>query len=316
VGGAAILAALVWRLGTGPFQDAARMLNAWSLAAAAAIAVPTTVCCAWRWSLVARGLGVDVPLRAAVVAYYRSLFLNTVLPGGVLGDVNRAVRHGREVGDPGRALRTVAWERSAGQVVQLALAAAVLGLLPSPVRSFMPVVVTAVVAGALAAAVLGRALRARPLSRGARALRTAAADVRVGLLAKRTWPGILVASTGAVAGHVLTFLIAARTAGSTASPTLLLPLAVVVLLGMGVPTNVAGWGPREGVAAWVFGAAGMDARQGVATAVVYGVMVLVSSLPGAVVVAAGWLPRKGRERYAPHPLRPPKTAGVEGAAHG
>ena len=41
------------------------------------------------------GLGVEVPLRDAVAAYYRSQFLNATLPGGVVGDVHRAVRHGR-----------------------------------------------------------------------------------------------------------------------------------------------------------------------------------------------------------------------------
>ena len=60
---------------------------------------------------------------------------------------------------------------------------------------------------------------------------------------------------------------------------------------MAVPMNIAGWGPREGVAAWAFGAAGLGAAQGVATAVVYGVMVLVASLPGAVVLVAAWLRR-------------------------
>ena len=85
----------------------------------------------------------------------------------------------------------------------------------------------------------------------------------------------------AVAGHVATFVIAARSVGSVASPLQLLPVALLVLLAMGLPLNIAGWGPREGAAAWVFGAAGLGVEQGVATAVVYGVMVLVASLPGA-----------------------------------
>jgi hypothetical protein len=68
----------------------------------------------------------------------------------------------------------------------------------------------------------------------------------------------------------------------------LLPLALLVLVAMGVPANVAGWGPREGTAAWAFGAAGLGADQGVAIAVSYGVLALVASLPGAaVLVAAG-----------------------------
>lgn len=316
--GASILAVLVWRLGTGPFLDGVRTIDGWSLAAATGIAVLTTVCCAWRWSLVARGLGIGVPLRAAVAAYYRSQFLNTTLPGGVLGDVHRAVRHGRDIGDVGRSLRAVAWERSAGQVVQVALAMIVLLALPSPVRSSMPVVATAVVTGALGAVLLSRALPHGRPSRWARTLRTAAADIRDGLLARRVWPGVVLASAVVVAGHTATFLIAARTAGSTASLVRMLPLALLVLLAMAVPTNVGGWGPREGVAAWAFGVAGLSADQGVATAVVYGVMVLVASLPGAGVLVAAW---PHRDSWRPHRADPPRrrapvTARPEGGARG
>jgi glycosyltransferase 2 family protein len=318
VGGVAILALLVWRLGTGPFLDGVREVDGWSLAAATAIAVVTTVCCAWRWSLVARGLGVGMPLRTAVAAYYRSQFLNTTLPGGVLGDVHRAVRHGRDVDDVGRGLRAVAWERSAGQVVQIVLTTIVLLALPSPVRSSVPVVAAAIVAAALGAVLLSRVLPQTGPSRWARTLRAAGADLRDGLLARRAWPGIVAASAVVVAGHAATFLIAARTAGSTASMGRMLPLAMLVLLAGTVPTNIGGWGPREGVAGWAFGAAGLGAAQGVATAVVYGVMVLVANLPGAVVLIAAWLRRDSRGPHPadPPPRPPPATARSESAARG
>ena len=316
LGGVAILVVLVWRLGTGPFLDAVGQINGWSLAAASGIAVLTTVCCAWRWSLVARGLGVGVPLPVAVAAYYRSQFLNSTLPGGVLGDVHRGVCQGRDVGDVGRGLRTVVWERSAGQFVQAVLTVIVLLLLPSPVRSSMPVVAAAVVAGALGAVLLIRALPRGGASRWARILRTVATDVRDGLMAPRAWPGVVLASAVVVAGHTATFLIAARTAGSTASTARLLPLALLVLLAVSVPTNIGGWGPREGVAAWSFGVAGLGAAQGVTTAVVYGVMALVASLPGAAVLIAAWLRRGARGHASLAQRRLPATAGAEGAAHG
>jgi glycosyltransferase 2 family protein len=318
LGGAAILALLVWRLGTGPFLHGVRTVNVGSLAAAAGIAVVTTVCCAWRWSLVARGLGVGVPLRTAVAAYYRSQFLNTTLPGGVLGDVDRAVRHGRDVDDVSRGLRAVAWERSAGQVVQAVLTIIVLLALPSPVRSSMPVVAAVIVGAAIGVVLLGRALPNSGPSRWARTLRTAGADLRDGLLARRAWPGIVVASAVVVAGHVATFLIAARTAGSTASVAKMLPLAMLVMLASTVPTNIGGWGPREGVSGWAFGLAGLGAAQGVATSVVYGVMALVASLPGAVVLVVAWLQRDTRRphRADPPARRPPDAARPEGAAHG
>ena len=70
------------------------------------------------------------------------------------------------------------------------------------------------------------------------------------------------------------------------------------MLAMVLP-SVAGWGPREGVTAWVFGAAGLGAERGVATAVVYGVMVLVASLPGAAFLVRGMVPSQPSLRSSP-----------------
>jgi glycosyltransferase 2 family protein len=322
--GATILVVLVWQLGTDPFLEPLHRIDARSMAAATAIAGLTTVCCAWRWSLVSRGMGTDLPMREAVGAYYRSQFLNTVLPGGVLGDAHRAVRRGRDIGDVGHGVRGVVWERTAGQVVQVALTVVVLAALPSPVASSMPVVVAAVVAVTLAVVLLGRILPRRRAPVLGRTARAAVTDLRQGLLSARAWPGVVLASVVVVAGHTATFLIAARTAGSTASLVQLLPLALLVLLAMSLPTNIAGWGPREGAAAWVFAAAGLGAANGVATAVVYGVLALVATLPGAVLLAAAWLRPRDRqiEPEAGGPGRPgsrrPRlsTAAAEGAPHG
>lgn len=291
-GGAAILAVLVWRLGTGPFLDGLRTINARSLLAAAAITLVTTVLSAWRWTIVARGLGVGIPLRTAIAAYYQSQFLNTALPGGVLGDVHRGVRHGQDVGDVGRGLRAVAWERGAGQAVQAVLTVCVLLALPSPVRSAMSTVLMTAAAVAIGLVFIIRTLPRHGSSRTARTLRAAGADVRSGLSPAHAWPGIAIASALVIAGHTTAFLIAARTAGSTASTLTLVPLAMLALLATALPTNIGGWGPREGVAAWLFAAAGLGADQGVATATVFGVMVLVASLPGAVVLVVAWWRRR------------------------
>jgi uncharacterized membrane protein YbhN (UPF0104 family) len=275
--GAGVLAVVVWRLGTGPILAGLRTVNVWSLAAAAAIALATTVASAWRWSLVARGLGVPIPLRTAVAAYYRSQFLNTTLPGGVLGDVHRGVRHGRDSGEIGRSLRAVAWERTAGQAVQVVLALVVLLAIPSPVRSWLWLAVPVAVALALAVAL---AMGLMP-SRWSGIL---GADLRAGIFSRPAWPGITAASVLVVAGHATTFLIAARTAGPAASTERLLPLAMLALLAMTVPVSIGGWGPREGATAWLFGVAGLGAGQGLATATVYGVLVFVACLPGAAVL--------------------------------
>jgi len=290
-GAAAVLVVLVWRVGTGPFLEGLRTIDGGALAAAAGLAALTTVCCAWRWRIVARGLGVDLPLGTAVAAYYRSIFLNVTLPGGVVGDVHRGISHGRDTRDVARGLRAVAWERSAGQVVQVVLTVAVLLVVPSPVRPAMPLVALALVAVAAAVVLAGRVRPAAGRSSRWARLRTAAArDMRDGLLANRAWPAIALASALVVAGHAATFLVAARTAGVTAPPSRMVPLALLVMLGAALP-NIGGWGPREGVTAWAFAAAGLGASSGIATAVAYGVMVFVASLPGATVLLAGWARR-------------------------
>ena len=304
-----MLAFLVWRVGTGPFLDGLRTVDGGALAAASGLAVLTTVCCAWRWRLVARGLGVDLPLGTAVAAYYRSIFLNVTLPGGVVGDVHRGVSHGRDTRDVGRGLRAVAWERSAGQAVQIVLTVAVLLVMPSPVRAAMPLVALALLAAAAGVALAAHLRPAVGRSRWARLRGAVARDLRAGLLTGRAWLPIALVSALVVAGHAVTFLIAARTAGVTASPSQLLPLALLVMLAAVLP-NVGGWGPREGVTAWAFAAAGLGASRGVATAVVYGVMVFVASLPGAAVLVATLVRRDGAVGMSRPPVHPAELQRV------
>jgi uncharacterized membrane protein YbhN (UPF0104 family) len=249
-------------------------------------------------------------LPAAVAAYYRAVFLNLVLPAGVAGDVHRGVSHGREVNDVGRGMRAVVWERAAGQFVQVALAIAVLLVLPSPVRSSMPFVAIAAVMVVLGVVSAGRMRAKGRHSRLTRIWNTVVTDVRDGVLRRNALPAVVVASTVVFIGHAATFLVAARTVGVVAPLSKLLPLALLALLAMVLP-SIGGWGPREGATAWVFAAAGLGADRGAATAVAYGVLVLVASLPGAAVLVVGWLPR---HHFSKARSRRRVVLGPEGAA--
>jgi uncharacterized membrane protein YbhN (UPF0104 family) len=310
VAGLAILAILLGLLGFGPVVDGLRRLDGGAVAGALAIGAVITAGGGWRWNVVASGLGVHLPLGRAVADCYRAQFLNAMLPGGVVGDVHRAVRHGRDIGDVGLGVRSVVIERVAGQSVLAVIAIAILLVLPSPVRSTMPVVMAVilglmvlglvafslvvlspVVVGLVGRVSLGQALapgRMGPLGRLGRGLIRLAGDLRAGALAGPGRNRVVAASVVTTGGYLAMFLLAARTAGSTAPVLVLLPLTLLALLAMVVPLNLAGWGPREGVAAWAFAAAGLTAAQGVATAVVYGVLVLIASLPGAAVLLVRW----------------------------
>ena len=113
-------------------------------------------------------------------------------------------------------------------------------------------------------------------------------DLRDGVLRRNALPAVVFASVAVALGHAATFVVAARAAGVDAPISRLLPLALLAVLAMVLP-SIGGWGPREGLTAWVFASAGLGADRGAATAVAYGVLVLAASLPGALVRV---LPRK------------------------
>jgi uncharacterized membrane protein YbhN (UPF0104 family) len=287
IGGIGIVALLAGKLGTSAFLDGIRVIDAGTLLAALGIGLLTTILSAWRWRLVAHGLGLRLPLAGAVADYYRALFLNAALPGGILGDVDRAVRHGRDSGDVGRGVRAVVLERSAGQVMLVGVALAVLVTDPASVLPQVPLGMLPWVAGAVVVLPVVVVTAAR--GRFAAWLRTAGADLRHGLCTRDTAGPVVLASALVLAGHLATFVVAARAAGLTAPLGTLLPLMLLALLAMGLPLNVGGWGPREGALAWAFGAAGLGAAQGLTVAVVYGVLAFAASLPGAGVLLVRWL---------------------------
>ena len=307
IAGVVILTVLTWRLGTGVFLDGLRRIDGPTLLAALGIGLLTTVFSAWRWCVVARGMKLRLPLGPAIADYYRALFLNAALPGGVLGDVHRAVRHGQSAGDVGRGVRAVVLERVAGQAVLAAVGVTVLLTQPSPVLTETRHLAVLLVAVSLCGVVTVGAVRSRGraprASRRYRAVRAALTEARGALLARGSWPGVLISSVVVLAGHVLMFLLAARAAGSTASTAELVPLALLALIAMGLPLNVGGWGPREGVTAWAFGAAGLGATQGLTVAVVYGVLSFAASLPGVAVLVARWYAglRRPQENAAAEP---------------
>lgn len=279
--GAAVLVALAVWVGTDAVVDGLAAIDAVAVLAALTAGLLTTLCAAGRWCLVARGLGVALPFGTAVADTYRASFLNSVLPAGVLGDVHRAVRHGR---DDGRGLRAVVLERSAGQVVVVVAGLAVLLARPVLLGGLLPALGAGLALLGVVALVARRVPRVRVL------LGAAASDVRV--LARRTGPAVVALSLTALAGYLALFVVAARAAGATAPVGELLPLLVLSLLAMVLPLNVGGWGPREAVGAVAFSAAGLGAAQGLTAAVVYGVLGMIACLPGLGVVLLARAPRR------------------------
>jgi uncharacterized membrane protein YbhN (UPF0104 family) len=259
VAGVAVLGVLAWHVGTTPFVAGLEAIGPGSVAAAVVLVAGTTLCSAERWRLVARRARVSLTTRESLEAYYRSQFLNSVVPGGIVGDVHRAIAH--------RTVKSVVVERVLGQAVQVALGLlVVLVAWPADLGPSTPVLSAAAAAGILVLAVLTFVLTER------------------GLLDVEHVPAVLGLSALAAAGHATVFVIAARAVGVEAGAGVIGAVAFVVLVAAALPTNVAGWGPREGAAAWAFALVGLGAATGTSVATAYGVLATIATLPGGALL--------------------------------
>lgn len=268
-------------------------LDARWIGAALVLSLLQMLLLAWRWRFTAGRLGIDLPFGAAVSEYYLGVFLNQLLPGGVSGDVSRAWRHARTPAPTGPAVRAVILERMTAQVVMTTVAlASVLYLLG---WSGLQQAAAASAAIGLAMVVVRRLVgRAEPGSWRARIW----ADTRAAVLVREALSIQLVTSLVATSSYIALFLMAARAIGVPTETVMLVPLVAPVLMTMLIPITVAGWGVREGAAAALWGLVGLTPEDGVAVSIAYGLLVLVSSAPGALVLTTV-LPG-GRDRRVRH----------------
>ena len=300
--GVGVLVAVVAQVGSEPFVHGVSSLDPRVIAAVFALSAVATAAAAWRWSIIAGRLGVALRFREAVGLYYRSQFLNTVLPGGVVGDVERALTQGRSAGNVAQAARAVVIERSMGQLVQVGLAAIVIAcfglefegvLLPALGIGVTAIVVTGLVATAASARVRS-------------ALRRELDELSAGVGSLGAFVRVVVASIVVVACHVVTFGVAVGAVGASVPPLRIAVIALVVLLAGSIPLSIGGWGPREGTAGWAFAVAGLGASTGVAASALFGVAAMIAVAPGLVLAVASAV----RRRRTPAPARAAVLAGA------
>ncbi len=282
------------------------------VAAALAISVLQMLALAWRWRFTAGRLGVRLRFRTALAEYYLGSFLNQVLPGGVTGDVARAVRHARSDVPTPAAVHAVVLERLSAQVVMTSVAIASVALLPSlgaGIRALAAVMLLLFLMGAFRGATRAAAHGARPAGGGSVARRFWS-DAEHAVLAPGARLMQLVTALFTVGSYVAVYLCAAEAVGTEVPWWVLAPLVAPVLMTMLLPITVAGWGIREAAAAGLWAGVGLSPEDGVAISVSYGVIVLASTAPGAAVLTAAALAGRGRT------ARPHRARSAEPAAEG
>lgn len=278
-----LLGLLFWQLDLGAVTDTLLAIPLWLLVPVGVLVVLQVVISAWRWRYTAAALGLTIPAGVAFREYYLATCLNQLLPGGVVGDVNRAWRQGLRSGLKLAAVHSVMIERLSGQLMLgvMAVVGAV-AYLPNVLRLTESKAGPWLIALTILAIVAALLLRKRlPVY-----LSLLRKDLRGALLGWRNLSVHLISSALVVSAYLGVFLVLAAGQGNwagTGSPGLLMALCSLLLLAMVIPVTVAGWGVREGVAAALWPLAGLPAEQGVALGIAYGVVNLLWSLPGGLL---------------------------------
>lgn len=237
--------------------------------------VLSTFSMARRWQITAQAHGLELRYRHALREYFLSLAINALVPGGVVGDVSRAVRL-RNKGDLRRAAQSVIAERLFGQgalvlilVAGLTFSLAVPGAILWPPATIW-VLGLGLLAGVAILAALGRARLTAEFAQFCKSLLTR--------------PAIVLHAIFAATLLIFALYACARATGSVVPLDASVTVLPLVLCAMLIPLSVAGWGWREGVAAALFPLFGASAGAGIAMGICYGAVMLLAALPGVAVV--------------------------------
>ncbi len=285
LGSLALLGGLMWWSAAGDVWARLREADLFWVAIAFVALTCSTLSMTRRWQLTAGALGLDLAYVGALREYYLSLLANCVLPGGVAGDVSRAVRT-RNLGDLKQAAQSVLAERLLGQAALLAIV-------------FAGLCCAVLTPGGIAWPAATVRLLAVGLFFGA-GLLIWFATVRITARFTRFFLGLLsrrdIVAHAVFASVLLIFGLyaCARATGTSLPLEAFYTILPLVLCAMIVPLSIAGWGWREGIAAALFPLTGASPEAGIAMGICYGAVMLLAALPaiGLLLVSTDPAPKQ------------------------
>lgn len=264
--------------------------------AALAVAVTGSCTAGLRWSRIARGAGLRLSDRHALLFHFRGITVNTLLPGATVGgDAMRAAQASRIGNALLPALFSVVLDRLAGLWSQALLSLAALVLLAPGGMGAAPRWLVAGYAGLLAVLVVAPwlPLARLPLGRAAGPLATPAArwhELASGWdryrreRGRELWP-IAGLGLGVALLYTTAFWLCLRAVGLEVSWPVTVAVAAAIFIAGSIPVAIAGFGPREVGAAAAFAAIGAGAAPATAAAVLYGLAGTAQGLAAAPLFA-------------------------------
>lgn len=250
----ALLALVVRIVGVQALLEGGQVVTPATVLAALGLGLLATFAQALRFSLLLKQSGPPVSWRRALADCYSAGLLNMVLPGGLGGDLARVAAY-RNAGARRwlSPLSVVGAERLSATTVLFTTAAVT--LIPVAPSFSWTAAAVAAVTGVLS--VLGM----RGMSAATIGLVWLTAGVTIG-----SFFGL--------------YLIAMLTLGGPVIPA----LAVVGLAAMSIPLGVGGWGVREVSVSVLAGSLASSVEWAVTSSTGYGLLAVISTLPGAITL--------------------------------
>jgi uncharacterized membrane protein YbhN (UPF0104 family) len=269
------------------WSEVLKNLDPWSGIAAFLVLLVGQVANGYRHWVILLGLGRRLPARLVLALTSTGMFFNQVLPSGLGGDVIRVLNIRRRCGWA-RATASVLLDRVAGVSFNLALVACLIPVyshLDIPPAAKIGIAICAI--GPLIAIAVGTWLanwkRGRRL--WPRVLRFAPYGLILLRRLARLRTVLLLSVPVAIGFFCFVSAFALLGVGLSAKVdvlgyTMMIPL---IFIAAQFPLSFGGWGIREGAAAALMPLVGMDAGTAFLTSFLFGVLVLLSSLPGLLI---------------------------------
>ena len=281
----ALLSYLFTRVSLSQLLTAMRSVSVATLCWVALAMVSATSIASVRWGLTMRACGVTkpAPFRQLFRLFWIGIFYNAFVPGGLGGDVVRAVATRPLFSARGvsGALAVVVLDRVLGLIGLLLLVVGSFTLFPLPA---VPNVMFFSFLGLLAAfgAIAGLMLAPRLAPHLPGPLGRIAASLPV---VERRWPlllgvllSVLTQASGVVVGHLV--LSSITTQATVTESAVIMPL---VLASQYFPLTVGGTGVREAAFVALYGLAGVAQHDALAASLVVGMVQYAAGLPGGVL---------------------------------
>jgi uncharacterized membrane protein YbhN (UPF0104 family) len=259
------------------------------LTAAFALTLVQVVLISWRWAFIMTGLDAAIGLRRALSINLAGFFLSQALPTSIAGDAWRVWKI-RTLGfGIATGLRGVLVDRTTALiglvVVVLGTAPLLLARMPDPAMRW------SVAAGlAIGGALLTLAMSADRWASGRLGGLAEFGRAVRGLLSRpiTAIPIVVPIVSVSVVVHLLAGVTLWLIAGSLGIAVGLVDCLVLmppIVLVAGMPLSIAGWGLREGAMVAVFALVGVPMDGALLMSVLLGLLLLLVSLPGGLVLA-------------------------------